>query len=39
MLLAVHSDNSTGVGYEHGQQVEAIKAAIEKLALDGFALA
>jgi site-specific recombinase XerD len=36
--LAGHSDQSAGAGYEHGQPVEAMKAAIEKLALDGFAL-
>jgi hypothetical protein len=25
-------------GYEHGQPIEAMKAAIEKLTFDGFAL-
>jgi integrase len=37
--FAGHSDGSTGAGYEHGQPVEAMKAAIEKLTLDRFALA
>jgi len=37
--LAGHADNSAGAGYEHGQPVEAMKAAIEMLTLDGFALA
>lgn len=36
--LAGHSDQSAGAGYEHGQPVEAMKGAIEKLTLDGFAL-
>jgi hypothetical protein len=36
--LAGHSDKSAGAGYEHGQPVEAMKAAIEKLTFDGFGL-
>jgi site-specific recombinase XerD len=36
--LAGHSDQQAGAGYEHGQPVEAMKVAIEKLTLDGFAL-
>jgi hypothetical protein len=36
--LAGHSDQSAGAGYEHGQPVEAMKAAIEKLTFDGFTL-
>jgi hypothetical protein len=36
--LAGHADKSAGAGYEHGQPVEAMKAAIEKLAFDGFPL-
>ncbi len=32
------ADNSAGAGYEHGDSVEAKKAAIEKLRFDGFAL-
>jgi len=36
--LCGHADNSAGAGYEHGQSVEAIKEAIEKLRSDGFEL-
>lgn len=36
--LAGHSDSSAGAGYEHGEAVEAMKAAIEKLSFDGFEL-
>ena len=36
--FAGHSDNSAGAGYEHGQAVEAMKAAIELLKFDGFTL-
>jgi integrase len=36
--LAGHADNSAGAGYEHGQPVEAMKAAIEKLMFDGLTL-
>ncbi|MDB5604414.1 MAG: integrase family protein [Bradyrhizobium sp.] len=32
--LAGHSDKSAGAGYEHGQPVEAMKEAIEKLKFD-----
>ncbi len=37
--LAGHSDNSAGAGYEHGEAVEAMKEALEKLRFDGFTLA
>jgi hypothetical protein len=37
--LCGHADNSAGAAYVHGGSVEAIKAAIEKLTFDGFALA
>jgi hypothetical protein len=36
--LARHSDQSAGAGYEHDQPIEAMKAAIEKLAFDGLTL-
>lgn len=36
--LAGHSDKSAGAGYEHGDAVEAMKAAIEKLKFDGLTL-
>jgi integrase len=37
--LCGHADNSAGAGYVHEGSVEAMKAAIEKLTFDGFALA
>jgi hypothetical protein len=37
--LCGHADNSAGVGYIHEGSVDAMKAAIEKLTFDGFALA
>jgi integrase len=37
--LCGHADNSAGAGYEHGQPIEAMKAAIEKLRFDGFGFA
>ena len=37
--LCGHADNSAGAAYVHGGSVEAMKAAIEKLTFDGFALA
>jgi len=36
--LCGHADNSPHAGYVHGQPVEAIKEAIEKLWYDGFVL-
>lgn len=36
--LAGHADHSAGAGYEHGDSIEAKKAAIEKLRFDGFTL-
>ena len=36
--LCGHADNSAGAGYVHEGSVEAMKAAIEKLTFDGFAL-
>jgi hypothetical protein len=36
--FAGHSDKSAGAGYEHGESVEATKAALEKLTFDGFTL-
>jgi integrase len=36
--LCGHADNSAGAAYVHGGSVEAMKAAIEKLTFDGFAL-
>jgi integrase len=36
--LCGHADNSAGAGYEHGQPIEAMKAALEKLQFDGFVL-
>ncbi|WP_375763092.1 tyrosine-type recombinase/integrase [Bradyrhizobium sp. Pha-3] len=36
--LAGHSDKSAGAGYEHGQPVEAMKDAIERLMFDGLGL-
>jgi hypothetical protein len=37
--LCGHSDNSAGAAYVHGGAVEAMKAAIELLTFDGFAVA
>ena len=37
--LCGHADNSAGAGYVHGESVEAMKEAIEKLRFDGFTLA
>jgi hypothetical protein len=37
--LCGHEDNSAGAGYVHGESVEAMKEAIEKLRFDGFPLA
>ena len=37
--LAGHSDSSAGAGYEHGEAVEAMQEALEKLRFDGFMLA
>ena len=34
--VTAHSDKSAGAGYQHGQPVEAMKAAVEKLIFDGF---
>jgi integrase len=34
--LAGHSDQTAGAGYEHGEPIEAMKEAIEKLTFDGF---
>ena len=34
-----HADNSAGAAYVHGGSVEAMKAAIELLTFDGFAVA
>ena len=34
--LCGHSDSSAGAGYVHGESVEAMKEAIEKLRFDGF---
>ena len=36
--LGGYADNSVGADYEHGGSVEAMKAAIERLTFDGFAL-
>ncbi|HTC04128.1 MAG TPA: site-specific integrase [Xanthobacteraceae bacterium] len=36
--LCGHADNSPHAGYVHGQPVEAMKEAIEKLRFDGFTL-
>jgi integrase len=36
--LCGHSDSSAGAGYVHGESVEAMKEAVEKLRFDGFAL-
>ena len=36
--LCGHADNSAGAGYVHGESVEAMKEAIEKLRFDGFVL-
>ena len=36
--LCGHTDNSAGAKYVHGESVEAMKEAIEKLRFDGFAL-
>ena len=36
--LCGHADNSAGAGYVHGELVEAMKEAIEKLRFDGFVL-
>jgi hypothetical protein len=36
--LCGNADNSAGAGYEHGQPIKAMKAAIEKLRFDGFTL-
>ena len=36
--LLGHTDNSPHAGYVHGQPVEAMKEAIEKLRFDGFGL-
>ena len=37
--LCGHTDSSAGAGYVHGESVEAMKEAIEKLRFDGFVLA
>ena len=37
--LCGHADNSAGAAYVYGGSVEAMKAAIEKLPFDGFAVA
>ena len=37
--LCGHADNSAGAAYVHGGSVEAMKAAIELLTFDGFAVA
>ena len=37
--LCGHADNSPHAGYVHGEPVEAMKEAIEKLRFDGFTLA
>jgi integrase len=37
--LCGHTDSSAGAGYVHGESVEAMKEATEKLRFDGFALA
>jgi len=37
--LCGHADTSAGAGYVHGESVEAMKEAIEKLRFDGFTLA
>jgi hypothetical protein len=34
-----HADNSAGATYEHGQPIEAMKAALGELRFDGFAVA
>jgi hypothetical protein len=36
--LCGHEDNSAGAGDIHGESVEAMKEAIEKLRVDGFLL-
>jgi hypothetical protein len=37
--LCGHAYNSAGAAYVHGGSVEAMKAAIELLTFDGFAVA